>query len=49
MSLAVAFWTDWRRWIWIRGRLIRRLAIIQAAKDKCRNEGLEDGCCCEFI
>ena len=25
MSLAVAFWTDWRRCMWVRGKSIRRL------------------------
>ena len=25
MSLAAAFWTDWSRWMWVRGKSIRRL------------------------
>ena len=25
MSLAAAFWTDWRRWMWVRGKSISRL------------------------
>jgi len=35
MSLVAAFWTDWRRWIWMGQVNQETVAVIQAAEDKC--------------